>query len=88
MGITLAGIGETYHEYHKRLSKAYSIAASSSRRPRPARLDGCPDPAPGPELAAHHGPDRIAGLDYVFEDLIHNVFLEDSEVAVAEQVLL
>ena len=34
------------------------------------------------------GPDRVAGFDHVFEDLVDNVFLEDAKVAVREQVFL
>ena len=32
-------------------------------------------------------PDRVAGLDDIFEDLVDNVFLEDAEITVAEEVL-
>src|SRR3569833_2024787 len=46
------------------------------------------DAAAGAELAAHHSPHGIAGFHHVFEDLVDDVFLEDAEVAVAEEVFL
>src|ERR1035441_929443 len=59
------------------------LCKSSSRRPGPARLDGGADAASGTELAAHHGPHRIAGLDHVLQNLVHDVLLEDAQIAVA-----
>lgn len=53
-----------------------------------ARFDGGGDAAAGAEFSADDGPDGIAGLDDVFEDLVDDVFLEDAEVAVAEEVFL
>src|SRR5208337_832783 len=56
-------------------------------RPRPARLDGSADASARAEFAFHHGPHRVTGLHDVFEDLVDDVFLEDTQIAVAEQVL-
>jgi len=53
-----------------------------------ARFDGGGDAAAGAEFSTDDGPDGVAGLDDVFEDLVDDVFLEDAEVAVAEEVLL
>jgi len=46
------------------------------------------DAAAGAEVADDFGPDGVAGFDYVVEDLVDDVFLEDAEVAVGEEVLL
>jgi hypothetical protein len=46
------------------------------------------DAAAGAEVADDFGPDGIAGFDYVVEDLVDDVLLEDAEVAVGEEVLL
>jgi hypothetical protein len=46
------------------------------------------DAAAGAEVADDFGPDGVAGFDDVVEDLIDDVFLEDAEVAVGEEVLL
>jgi hypothetical protein len=54
----------------------------------PAGFYGGGYAAAGAELAADDGPDRLGGLDYVFEYLIDDVFLEDAEVAVAVEILL
>jgi len=35
----------------------------------------------------HDGPHRIGGLHYIFQHLVHDVFLENAKVAVAEQIL-
>ena len=44
------------------------------------------DAAAWAEVAFDDGPDGIAGFDDVFEDLIDDVFLEDAQVSVAEEV--
>ena len=54
----------------------------------PAGFYCCRYTAAGAELAAHYSPDRIARFHYVFKDLVDDVFLEDSEVAVAEEIFL
>ena len=54
----------------------------------PAGFDGGGDAAAGAEFAADDGPDGIAGFHHVFEDLVDDVFLEDAEVAVAEEIFL
>ena len=46
------------------------------------------DAAAGAEVADDFGPDGVAGFDDVVEDLVDDVFLEDAEVAVGEEVLL
>jgi hypothetical protein len=46
------------------------------------------DAAAGTEITYDNGPDGVAGFDDVVEDLIDDVFLEDAEVAVGEEVLL
>ncbi len=46
------------------------------------------DAAAGAEVAYDNGPDGIAGFDDVVEDLVDDVFLEDAEVAVGEEVFL
>ena len=53
-----------------------------------AGFDGGVDTAAGAEFSADYGPDGIAGFDDVFEDLVDDVFLEDAEVTVAEEVFL
>jgi len=57
-------------------------------RPGETSFDGGSDAAAGAELATDYGPGGIACLDHIFEDLVDDVFLEDAEVAVAEEVLL
>src|ERR1017187_7908156 len=49
-----------------------------SRRAGPAGFDCGSDSASGAELAAHQGPDRVAGFDHVLQDLVDDVLLEDS----------
>ena len=56
------------------------------RLPRMLRLYGGMQPAPGSENAFNLGPQRVAGVDDVAQDPIHRVFVEDAEVAVAEEV--
>jgi hypothetical protein len=46
------------------------------------------DAAAGAEVADDFGPDGVAGFDYVVENLVDDVLLEDAEVAVGEEVLL
>src|SRR5882724_5153156 len=46
------------------------------------------DAAAGAEVADDFGPDGVAGFDYVVEDLIDDVLLEDAEVAVGEEIFL
>ena len=57
-------------------------------RPWPFRFYVSGDAAAGAEFAADYGPDGIAGFHDVFEDLVDDVFLEDAEVAIAEEVFL
>ena len=45
------------------------------------------DAAAGTEVADDLGPDGVAGFDDVVKDLVDDVFLEDAEVAVGEEVL-
>ena len=56
--------------------------------PRKTSFDGGGNAASRAEFAADYCPDGIAGLHYVFQDLIDNVFLKNAEVAVTEEVLL
>jgi hypothetical protein len=51
-------------------------------------LDDGGDAAAGTEVADYFGPDRIAGFDYVVEDLVDDVLLKDAEVAIGEEVFL
>jgi hypothetical protein len=46
------------------------------------------DAAAGAEVAYYFGPDGVGGFDDVVEDLVDDVFLEDAEVAVGEEVFL
>jgi hypothetical protein len=55
---------------------------------RPASFNGGCDAAAGTEFSAHDSPDRIAGFNDVFKDLVDDVFLKDAEVSVTEEVLL
>src|SRR5579863_3631237 len=57
-------------------------------RSGPSRFDRGRDAAPGAKLAVHHSPDRIARFHDVFQHLIDDIFLEDAEIAVTEQIFL
>jgi len=57
-------------------------------RAGPAGYDCGADAAAGAEDAFDFGPDGISGFDDVFENLVDDVFLEDAEVAVAEEIFL
>ena len=46
------------------------------------------DASAGAEVAGDDGPDGVGGFDYVVEDLVDDVFLEDAEVAIGEEILL
>ncbi len=46
------------------------------------------DASAGAEVAYDDCPDGIAGFDDVVEDLVDDVFLEDAEVAIGEEILL
>jgi hypothetical protein len=46
------------------------------------------DATAGAEVADDFCPDWVAGFDYVVKDLVDDVFLEDAEVAVGEEILL
>src|SRR6478609_9307175 len=59
-----------------------------SGRSWPAGFYRCRYATTGTELASHDCPDGVAGFRYVFEDLVHDVFLEDPKIAVAEEILL
>jgi hypothetical protein len=50
--------------------------------------DDSGDAAAGAEVSYDHGPDWVTGFDDVVEDLVDDVFLEDAEVAVGEEVFL
>src|SRR5271155_777543 len=54
----------------------------------PAGFDGGGDAAAGAEIAFDYGPDGVAGFYDVFEYLVGDVFLEDAEVAVSEEIFL
>ena len=54
----------------------------------PAGVDDGGDAAAWAELAVNVGPDGVAGFDDVLEDLIDDVFLEDAEVAIGEEIFL
>ena len=56
-------------------------------RSGPPRFDGRRNPPARPEITLDHCPHRIAGLDQVIQHLVHHVFLENSKVSVAEQIL-
>jgi hypothetical protein len=55
---------------------------------RPAGFHCGGDAAAGAKDAFDYGPDGVGGFDYVFENLIDDVFLEDAEVAVAVEIFL
>ena len=54
----------------------------------PAGFDGGGDAAARTEIAFNHGPDGVAGLYDVFEHLIGDVLLKDSEIAIGEEIFL
>ena len=58
------------------------------RWPGVSGFDDGRDAASGAEVADDFCPDGVAGFDYVVEDLVDDVFLEDAEVAVGEEILL
>jgi len=51
-------------------------------------FDGGGDASAGAEVGFDEGPDGVGCADDVVEDLVGDVFLEDAEVAVAEEVFL
>ena len=57
-------------------------------RPWPARHDGRRNSSSRTELSPHLGPHRLGPLHDVFENLIHHIFLKDSQVAIALQIFL
>src|ERR1017187_3518865 len=54
----------------------------------PAGFDGGADAAAGTKHSMHDCPNRVAGLDHVLKHLIDDIFLEDAEIAVTEEILL
>jgi hypothetical protein len=46
------------------------------------------DASAGTEVSCNFGPDGIGGFDDVVENLVDDVFLEDAEIAVGEEVFL
>src|SRR5579859_2810958 len=61
---------------------------ASRLRPRPSGLNGGADTAAWPKHTLHNRPDGICGLDHVLKHLVDDVFLENTEVAVTEEILL
>jgi hypothetical protein len=59
-----------------------------NNRPGPARFDDCRNAAAGAEVSFDVGPNGIAGLHNVFEDLVDDILLEDAEIAVGEEIFL
>ena len=57
-------------------------------RAGPAGFYGGADSAARTEDALDHSPDRVGRLHDIFKDLVDDVFLEDAEVAIAEEILL
>src|ERR1700691_4688499 len=57
-------------------------------RARVGGFDDGGDAATGAEVANDLGPDRVAGFDDVVEDLVDDVFLEDAQIAIGEEILL
>ena len=55
-------------------------------RPRPARNDNGRNPAARTEVTFHFCPHWTSPTDNIFEHLIDNIFLEDSETAVGLQI--
>ncbi len=60
----------------------FEIHRRSDLWPGPSRLDDRANSAAGTELPSHCGPDRIAGLDHVFQHLVDDVFLKNSKIPV------
>src|SRR5690348_15470304 len=56
-------------------------------RSGPPRHDRRRDPAPRTELPPHLRPDRLCPLHHVFQHLVHNILLKDSQIPVALQIL-
>jgi len=55
---------------------------------RPASFNSGCDSAARAEYTANHGPDGVTGLYDVFENLVDDVLLKDSQIAIAEEVFL
>src|SRR5438067_12633034 len=53
-----------------------------------SRLNHCADAAAGPEFAADNSPNRPRSSHHILKYAIDHVLLENSEVAVNEQILL
>jgi hypothetical protein len=57
-------------------------------RARPTRFHGRGNAPARAKIAAHDGPYWVARFHHVFQDLIDDIFLEYSEVAIAEEIFL
>ncbi len=55
---------------------------------RPARFHQRPQSAARTELSAHLAPHRLGRLHHILQNLVHDVFLKDSQVAVFVDVFL
>jgi hypothetical protein len=80
----------TYNRNSSRSGSRYSLRSGGFGvfYAREGGGDDGGDAAAGAEVAYDDCPDWVAGFDYVVEDLVDDVFLEDAEVAVGEEVLL
>jgi len=58
----------------------------SNYGPWPAGFDCGADAAAGVVFAFDYGPHWVAGFHHIFENLVDDVFLEDAQVAVAEEI--
>src|SRR5580704_5999450 len=55
---------------------------------RPASEDRSGQTAPGRKFAAHHTPLRTNCIDNIMKNLVHSIFVENPEIAIAEKVHL
>src|SRR5581483_3509204 len=65
-----------------------SLRSPHLLRPRISRRHHRRNPAPRPKVPLHLRPHRVGRLHHVVQHLVHNVLLEDPQIAVREQVLL
>ena len=75
--------GESKEAFESLLPRAFGVFGTGVEG-----FDDGGDSAAGAEVADYLGPDGIAGFYDVVEDLVDDIFLEDAEVAIGEEVFL
>ena len=76
-------------KYHSRLAPAHQLSAKSYAFGLGQRASTVvPIPPRGRNSPLHHGPHWVARLHHIFQHLVHNVLLENTEISVTEKVLL